>query len=123
MKNKVLFSIFAAVMAMMGLVATAQAQGDANKGKDVFNKYTCYGCHGFSGQNGPGMRLVPMKMTQENFTKLVRNPGQPNRMPPYSEKVLSNEQLGDVWAYLKTMPDSPPAKDIKLLQDIKGELK
>src|SRR2546423_1484213 len=121
--TKSLFNIGIAGVAMIALAISAHAQGDANKGKDTFNKYTCYGCHGFSGQNGPGMRLVPMKMTQENFTKLVRNPGQPNRMPPYSEKVLSDAQLSDVWAYLKTLPDSPTAKDIKLLQDIKSELK
>ena len=34
---------------------------------------------------------MPMKMTLENFTKLVRNPGAPNRMPPYSAKNLTDE--------------------------------
>ena len=99
----------------------AASGGDAKAGKDLFVKYTCYGCHGFSGQNGPGFRLVPMKMTQANFTGLVRNPGAPTRMPPYSAKVITDAQLGDIWAYLKTLPDSPPAKEIPLLQQIKDE--
>ena len=116
-------SFLTASLVMVALVSTASAQGNANAGKEIWNKYTCYGCHGFSGQNGPGLRLVPMRMTVENFTKLVRGPGQPNRMPPYSEKVLSDAQLTDVWAYLKTLPDAPQAKDIKVLQDIKSELK
>ena len=116
-------SIFSAGLALIALVSTATAQGNANAGKELWNKYTCYGCHGFSGQNGPGLRLVPMRMTVENFTKFVRTPGEPVRMPPYSEKVLTDAQVADVWAFLKTLPDAPAAKDIKLLQDIKSELK
>jgi mono/diheme cytochrome c family protein len=101
--------------------ATLLAQapvGDATRGKELFLKYTCYGCHGFSGQNGPGNRLVPMKMAQVAFTAYVRSPSQPNRMPSYSPKVISDAQLADIWAYVKTLPDSKPAKDIPLLQDI-----
>jgi ubiquinol-cytochrome c reductase cytochrome c subunit len=97
------------------------AGGDAKNGKELFLKYTCYGCHGFSGQNGPGLRLVPMRMTQANFTGLVRGPGAPQRMPPYSAKVMSDAQLGDIWAYLKTLKDAPAAKDIPLLQSFKSE--
>jgi len=103
--------------------ACASAQGNAKAGADHWMKYTCYGCHGFSGQNGPGFRLVPMKMTVENFTKLVRNPGAPQRMPPYSEKNLTDAQLADIWAYLKTLPDAPAAKDIPLIQQILSEQK
>ena len=31
----------------------AQDTGKAEAGKEIFTKYTCYGCHGFSGQNVP----------------------------------------------------------------------
>ena len=123
------FIQFTAV-AVLGLGAAAlfgQAPpptGDAKNGKELFVKYTCYGCHGFSAQNGPaGNRLNPMKMTQQGFTALVRNPGAPNRMPPYSAKVISDAQLGDIYAYLKTLPDAPVAKDIPLLQQIEKEIK
>ena len=101
--------------------ATAFAQapaGNAANGKDAYVKYSCYACHGFSGQNGPGNRLVPMKMAQIAFTAYVRNPGAPNRMPSYSAKVITDAQLGDIWAYVKTLPESKPAKDIPLLQEI-----
>jgi mono/diheme cytochrome c family protein len=97
--------------------------GDAKNGKELFVKYTCYGCHGFSAQNGPaGNRLNPMKMTQATFTALVRSPGARN-MPSYSAKVISDTQLGDIYAYVKTLPDAPPAKDIPLLQQIEKEIK
>lgn len=107
--------------AAMILPAIAQDTGDAKKGHDIFLAYTCYGCHGFSGQNGPGMRLAPMKMTSTAFINMVRKPSQPNRMPPYSAKVMTDAQLTDVWAYLKTLPDSPAAKDIPLLQQLKNQ--
>ena len=113
----------AALFAQSTAGNTAPA-GDAKSGKELFVKYTCYGCHGFSAQNGPaGNRLNPMKMTQQGFTALVRNPGAPNRMPPYSAKAISDAQLGDIYAYLKTLPDAPAAKDIPLLQQIEKEIK
>ncbi len=107
------------LLAAGALIASAQ-EGDAKKGKDLYNQYTCYGCHGFSGQNGPGMHLAPMKMTATAFIGMVRQPSQPNRMPPYSAKVLTDAQLTDIWAFLKTLPDAPAAKDIPLLQQLKN---
>ena len=108
-----------AALALCGAAAKAQdASGNANNGKDIFLKYTCYGCHGFSGQNGPGARLVPMRMTQTGFINYVRNPRTRN-MPSYSTKVLSDAQLGDVYTYIKTLPQSPAAKDIPALNQFK----
>lgn len=108
---------------MTASVARAQQprEGDAAKGQALYATYTCYGCHGFSGQNGPGSRLVPMRMTQTGFTGYVRRPPRPNRMPSYSAKVLSDTQMADIWAYLRTLPDAPALKDIPLLVDIQKE--
>src|SRR5712671_2757182 len=65
--NKLTYCLVVLALSLT-VVAAAWAQdtpaGDAKNGKDLFVKYTCYGCHGFSGQNGPGNRLVPMKMVQ-----------------------------------------------------------
>jgi mono/diheme cytochrome c family protein len=97
-------------------------KGDAARGKDLFIKYTCYGCHGFSAQNGPGRnRLNPMTMTVTGFIANVRGPASPTTMPPFSAKVISDQQLADIWTYVKTLPNAPAAKDIPLLQQIKQE--
>src|SRR5512135_2958419 len=113
--KKLIFRILAPVAAMGVLVVSAFAQqGDAGRGEKMFKDYSCYACHGFSGQNGPGARLLPMKMATVAFTAYVRNP-RTNQMPSYSAKVLSDQQLADIWAYIKTLPDSPPAKDIPLV--------
>src|SRR5262249_14522326 len=108
--NKLLLRVVP--FAVAGLLTTAlpaqesaSAAGNAGAGRDIFMKYTCYGCHGFSGQNGPGARLVPMRMTQSGFVNYVRNP-RTRQMPSYSTKVLSDGQLGDVYAYIKTLPPS-----------------
>jgi mono/diheme cytochrome c family protein len=116
-------ALFAQVLFAQAPAGNNSPAGDTKNGKELFVKYTCYGCHGFSAQNGPaGNRLNPMKMTQATFTALVRSPGARN-MPSYSAKVISDAQLGDIYAYLKTLPDAPPAKDIPLLQQIEKEIK
>ena len=103
-------------------VATVSAQGpsgNAAHGKELFVKYSCYACHGFSGQNGPGARLVPMKIAQAGFIAYVRNPPRPNQMPSYSAKAVPDADMADIYAYLKTLPDSAPsAKSIPVLNQI-----
>ena len=92
-----------------------QPTGDAQKGKDLYLKYSCYACHGYDGHGGAGARLVPLAMTVERFTAYVHDPRQ---MPPYTEKILSDAQLADLFAYIKSLPVSPAAKDIPLLSRI-----
>jgi hypothetical protein len=59
-----------------------------------------------------------MNMTQAGFTNYVRNP-RTRQTRSYSTKVLSDAQLGDVYAYIKTFPRSPAAKDISALNQFK----
>jgi mono/diheme cytochrome c family protein len=93
--------------------------GDAGRGKDLFLKNSCYACHGFSGQNGPGARLVPMKFARAAFIAYVRNPPRANLMPSYSVKVLPDAAMTDIYAYIKSLPDSAPAvRDIPLLNNL-----
>jgi len=106
---------------LLASAAAAQTQpssaGNAQAGKDLYLRYSCYACHGYDGHGGAGARLVPMRMTVERFTAYVHSPRQ---MPPYSTKLLSDAQLADLWAYIKSLPVSPDAKDIPLLARIMG---
>ena len=110
---------FAALAVIAFLIGTAHAQtppaGDAQKGKELYLKYSCYACHGYDGHGGAGARLVPLAMTVTGFTAYVHNP---RRMPPYTEKVLSDAQLADLFAYIKALPVSPPADQIPLISRI-----
>jgi mono/diheme cytochrome c family protein len=110
-------------VAAAALLAAAQAQtGDARHGRELFMKNSCYACHGFSGQNGNGARLVPMKFAQAAFIAYVRNPPRANQMPSYSGKVLADSDLADIYAYIKTLPDSAPSPEsVPVLRQILGE--
>ena len=108
-----------AVALALAVALSAQTPaGDAAKGKDLYLKYSCYACHGFSGQNGSGARLVPMKLASAAFVAYVRSP-RTRQMPSFSAKVLSDQQLTDIHAYIKTLPESKPAKDIPALDQFK----
>jgi mono/diheme cytochrome c family protein len=37
-------------------------------------------------------------------------------MPPFSEKILSGEDLADIYAYLRSIPNPPAVNDIPLLK-------
>ena len=44
----------------------------------------------------------------------IRNSNGP--MPPYSEKILSKQDLDDIYAYLQAIPKGPDYKSIPQLQ-------
>lgn len=117
MRQKLLISCIAVFWAT---AVSAQAPPAANvqQGNQLYLKYSCYACHGYDGHGGAGARLVPLPMTVSRFTAYVRNP---RRMPPYTEMVLSDQQLADLFAYIKSLPASPPADQIPLLSRIMSE--
>jgi ubiquinol-cytochrome c reductase cytochrome c subunit len=95
----------------------AIAAGDAAKGKVAFTKYGCWQCHGFQGQGSVatsnGKVLAPDPLPWEGFSAFVRT--NTVGMPPYSEKILSNADLEDIYAYLSSVPKSADYKSIPLL--------
>lgn len=127
-RMKILAAAAVVLLSVAVVGAQTSPRGDdgtltGKTGKDLFLKYTCYGCHGFSGQNGPGARLVPMKMTQFVFLAYVRNPPRANAMPSYSQKALPDADLIAIYNYLKALPDSDPrAKDVPALSRILDEV-
>src|ERR1700742_1821712 len=107
------------LIALFASFACAQSPaGDAKHGKELFLSYACYSCHSFDGHGGAGARLVPMPLNQTAFVAFVRNAG---RMPSYSSKVISDANLTDIYAYIKTLPASPDGKNIPLIQQLLKE--
>jgi mono/diheme cytochrome c family protein len=89
--------------------------GNVDNGKRLFVRNGCYQCHGYVGQGGAaGARLAQTKLPLAGFTAFVRNPP-PSGMPPYRAKVMSDQELADVWSYIKSIPEPKPVKDIPLL--------
>jgi mono/diheme cytochrome c family protein len=90
----------------------------AEKGKAAFMQFGCWQCHGTQGQGSVvtsgGKVLAPDPMPFEAFTAFVRTTNR--AMPPYSEAVLSNEDLANIYAYLQSIPKTIDYKSIPLLK-------
>jgi len=112
MRGLAILALLIASAGASGQTPTAPASGNVQQGKELYLKYSCYACHGYDGHGGAGARLVPLAMTVTRFTAYVHNP---LRMPPYTEKVLSDAQLADLFAYITSLPPSPSADQIPLL--------
>jgi len=96
------------------VLSSGAVAGDAAKGKIAYVKNGCYQCHGFMGQGGQaGSKLAPKPMPEEAFVNFVRTTNR--AMPPYSEQILSNNDLADIYAYVASIPAGPDPKTIQLL--------
>jgi cytochrome c553 len=86
--------------------------GDA--GAALYRKNGCYECHANEAQGGPqGPRIGPNPIPLPRFTAYVRNPS--GDMPPFTAKVISDQDLASIYAFLQARPTPPPVKDIPLL--------
>jgi len=93
--------------------------GNVENGKRLFMKETCYYCHGTVGQGaGPvGARIGPPTRALAGFIRYVRRPT--GSMPALTEKVITDQDLTDIYAYLRTIPAPKSAKEIPLLGELK----
>jgi mono/diheme cytochrome c family protein len=103
-----------ALFAVAAVSAFPQSAGNPQNGNRLFVKDGCYQCHGYDGHGGFGARLAPRPMPLAALIAYVRRPA-PGDMPVYTAKVISDAELTDIWAFLKSIPDPPAVKDIPLL--------
>jgi len=90
--------------------------GNAENGKRLFTKDGCYECHGREGQgsNMAGPRIAPDPISFDSLLRYVRKPT--GEMPPYTSKVVSDQELADIYSYLQSRPHPPTAKASPLLK-------
>jgi mono/diheme cytochrome c family protein len=103
--------------ALLAIAVNASAQtptplaaptGSAQRGKVVFETtLRCFACHGYDGQTG-SPRLVPMARNEDIFLAYVRKPATPG-MPSFA--AVSEQQLRDAYAYIRSIPQAAPAAD------------
>jgi len=107
------------VLLVLAGAVMARAQnttGDAENGKRLFLADGCWQCHNYNGAGGrQGARLAQTKLTAQGLISYIRKP---RTMPAYSEKVLSDREATDIWAYIKTFPDPPPLSSIPILNNL-----
>jgi len=122
MKNRWWFVPAAIAALILPGFAAGQAPpaGNAVDGKRLFEKDGCYECHGYAAQGGrDGGRLAATPLTGPAFIRYVRRPS--GAMPAYTEKVLSDQELADIYAYMKAMPAAKAATDIPLLNQLRDK--
>jgi len=110
-----------AVAALASTMARAQdaPQGDAANGKRIYLAGGCFTCHGRSGQGGaytgPTPILAHTALPFDGFEGELRNPA--NDMPAYSEAVLSDKDIVDIYAFVESLPGPRSSKDISILNN------
>ena len=107
---------FFVLLPLLASAALAQTKApDTANGKRIFLRNGCYQCHGTVGQGGlAGPRLAQTKLTVAGFTAYLRNPP-PGSMPPFRAKVMSEQEIADVYAYVQSVPPPVPLANIPIL--------
>jgi mono/diheme cytochrome c family protein len=112
----------AAVFGVSGsavVMAQDAPAGDAANGKRIYLADGCFTCHGRSGQggayNGPAPILAHTALPFDGFAGQVRNPV--NDMPAFSDAVLSDKDVADIYAFVESLPGRRSAKDIPILNN------
>ena len=109
-------------LAAMFLAAASPAQdkappGSVERGKKLFADLACYSCHGTHAQGGGrgAEPPIPLGYPFAGFIAVLRKPRQD--MPAYEEKLVSNQDVADLYAYFASIRPAPAAKDIPLLRN------
>jgi mono/diheme cytochrome c family protein len=95
----------------------AAVAASAEKGKVAFVKNGCWQCHDYTGQGSVatsnGKVIARTALPLDAFVAFVRTTNGP--MPPFRAPVLSDDDLGDIYAYLQSLPAPKAVGDIPLL--------
>jgi mono/diheme cytochrome c family protein len=109
-------TFLAVIGSMSAMAQQAPPAGNAKAGQTLFMKIGCYQCHGNEGQGGaagPRIGRAPM-LAFGAFATYVRAPR--GEMPPYTTKVIPEQGLADIYAYLAGLPRPPALESIPLLK-------
>jgi mono/diheme cytochrome c family protein len=87
--------------------SAAAPPGNIERGGVLYKKVGCYQCHANEAQGGlSGPRIGPNLVPYPRFSQYTRRPT--GEMPPYTPKVLSDQELADIYAWVNARP-RPPA--------------
>ena len=114
--------------AIAALVACVGGQGSAlaasaENGKTAFIHNGCWQCHDYNGQGSVatsnGKVIARTQLPLDAFVSFVRTTN--GQMPPYRAPVLSDGDLGDIYAYLQSLPEPKAVSDIPLLSSVRAQ--
>jgi mono/diheme cytochrome c family protein len=95
--------------------APPEAPGDAARGAKLYVDRGCWQCHGLAAQGGgiAGPRLADRVQVWAAFAAYVRRPTE--EMIPYTATVLSEQELADIFAWLRNLPPPPSVESLPAL--------
>jgi mono/diheme cytochrome c family protein len=97
------------------LLGTLYGQNFSTEQRAAYDKAGCWTCHNYQGTGGrAGPAIARPTMPYVVFSRFVRTSSQ--RMPPYTERVLSEADLEAIYAYLQSIPEPPQPETLPLLQ-------
>jgi mono/diheme cytochrome c family protein len=106
------------LLSMLFVIPVLSMAQNAENGKRIFVRDGCYQCHGYAGQGTiQGARLAPPVLNAQGMIRYIRKPA--GAMPAFTDKVLSDQEVNDLYAYLKTLPAPKAVKDIPLLDQMR----
>ena len=119
MTRIVLLTAALIVASPIGVRAQDAPPGDAANGKRVYLADGCFTCHGRAGQGGamnyPAPPLAKTEVPFDGFKGVLRQ--SLRDMPAYTDAVLADKDVADIYAFLQSLPGRRPAKDIAILND------
>jgi cytochrome c6 len=96
--------VFGCLVLAMSVCTWAVGKAEDQPGQAVYDG-NCKRCHGAEGRHGPGgPTLIPFLFSYEKALDLIRHPV--CEMPAFSETQLSDAQVEQIVAYLKTIKDN-----------------
>ena len=106
---------------------TSPVTGNATNGKKLYYQYACYSCHGYTGETGARPFVdhwTSNLATEGNFMAFLRgradvHPNRPSTsMPNFAANTISDAQLKDIYAYIRTFKSHAPAATPAALAEI-----
>jgi mono/diheme cytochrome c family protein len=117
MPKPLLLMSFALVLASAPALAagqTAAPKGDIAAGKKTYLENGCHACHGSVGQGGgPGPTLAATRMSYAGYHAQLRKPR--SVMPAYALSLMTEQEVADTYAYLRSLPGARAEKDLPAL--------
>ena len=107
----------ALIVGLTGALA-ADKPANATRGKQLYLATGCYQCHGTRGEGGgnAGPRLAPFPLPFEAIVLQLRHPRA--RMPIYTDVVMPETDVADIYAYLQSVPKGKTAAEISILSGL-----
>ena len=98
----------------------AAPAGNVEAGKRLYDKHTCYFCHGTAGQGGvAGARVAARPAQRAELHPVCAAAAR------IDAGILGKDAVGsgiaDILAYLRSLPPAKPVSDIPLLNQLRGK--